>query len=545
LTTGSQGGIAFRVQDKNNYFLAAPWTSTSVRLYRVANGQVSTVSTQTISTVNWGEPHDWYLRADGEDLDLAVYVGGTWYFVFDSGTTGQGKLSGGSHEGAIGLGTTGESTDPVVCDTFTYGYDPDEDGSVTQVIGEDVFDGSALTVEPAYDAAGNLTDDGVYQYVYDAWNRLVQVKRKGGSQPVVATYRYDGLGHRVYKKVENSGDMNREEYFYYNQGWQLLEIDSADNVARQQFVWGTNYIDEAICMDVDTDDDGDCTDFEDNPVGARRFFHMQDANWNVVGLREGTSIVERYDYDPYGTVRIYRGSASAGAAEQRTVTAQSLKWLSPSLPGNPVLYAAYYQDSETGSYNVRNRTFEPGLARWDQRDQAGYADGMDLYGYVRNAPVDRVDPLGLWDWPWSGCCGGKSYNWITKCCCKKDGVEHIVSRRSIPTGIKSCFIWITAGGYPHAYVVVDGWSAGFYPDSPNPFGGPGKVHSPDDHAGEGTCTDLTLSPCSFDLQKVKDAIKAFADRPFGRYIYGVRDCRHWVKAAITWGTMHGGGCTVP
>ena len=31
--------------------------------------------------------------------------------------------------------------------------------------------------------------------------------------------------------------MDRDEYFYYNQKWQLLEIDNADNEAVQQFVW--------------------------------------------------------------------------------------------------------------------------------------------------------------------------------------------------------------------------------------------------------------------------------------------------------------------
>jgi RHS repeat-associated protein len=238
-----------------------------------------------------------------------------------------------------------------------------------------------------------MLQDGTYLYGYDAWNRLVHVKRKGGSQAVVATYRYDGLGHRVYKKVENSGDMNREEYYYYNQGWQLLEIDNADNVARQQFVWGTNYIDEAICMDVDTDDDGDCTDFEGNPIGARRFFYMQDANWNVTALREGTSIVERYEYDPYGTVRICRGSASPGAPEQRTVTAQSLKWLNPSLPGNPVLYAGYFHDNETVWHNVRNRTLT--RDRWMQRDPLEYEDASNLYEYAASDPISETDPTGM------------------------------------------------------------------------------------------------------------------------------------------------------
>ena len=212
----------------------------------------------------------------------------------------------------------------------------------------------------------------------------------GSPQRLVATYSYDGLGHRIYKHVENSGNMNREEYFYYNNRWQLLEIDNAAGVARQQFVWGTNYIDEAVCMDVDTGTDGDCTD-----ESSRHFFYMQDANSNVVGLREGITIVERYEYDSYGTVRIYRGSALAGAVEQRTVAGQSLKWLDGTLPENPRLYAGYHYDSETGHYHVNHRTYLPELGRWPQRDPMQYQDGMNLYQYVRNRPAEMIDPLGL------------------------------------------------------------------------------------------------------------------------------------------------------
>jgi hypothetical protein len=77
-------------------------------------------------------------------------------------------------------------------------------------------------------------------------------------------------------------------------------------------------------MDVDTDTAGtgygDCTD-----EGSRRFFHMQDANWNVTGLREDSHVVERYEYDPYGTVRIYKGYDAAAGHELLSVTSDSLK----------------------------------------------------------------------------------------------------------------------------------------------------------------------------------------------------------------------------
>ena len=38
---------------------------------------------------------------------------------------------------------------------------------------------------------------------------------------------------------------------------------------------------------------------------------MQDANYNVIALREGGTIVERYEYDPYGTVRVVRGGSGS------------------------------------------------------------------------------------------------------------------------------------------------------------------------------------------------------------------------------------------
>ncbi len=167
----------------------------------------------------------------------------------------------------------------------------------------------ATSVTPTYDAAGNMICDGIYNYTYDAWNRLLTVQRPGGTTPqTIATYRYDGLGRRIYKNVQNTGrstpvlprdnrGFDGEEYYYYDYQWRLLEVrvptydPATGNVTgdrtRQQFVWGSQYIDEAICMDVNTQTAGTgygtCAD-----AGSRRFFYCQDANYNVVALREST-----------------------------------------------------------------------------------------------------------------------------------------------------------------------------------------------------------------------------------------------------------------
>ena len=54
----------------------------------------------------------------------------------------------------------------------------------------------------------------------------------------------------------------------------------------QQFIHGTQYIDELVMVRVK--DKGD-------------LYVHQDANWNVIGLTDlGGSLVERYVYTPYG-----------------------------------------------------------------------------------------------------------------------------------------------------------------------------------------------------------------------------------------------------
>ncbi len=57
-----------------------------------------------------------------------------------------------------------------------------------------------------YDNNGNLTVDGVYTYVYDAWNRLVEVQRvASGDTTTIAEYEYDAKNRRVSKTVTNCG----------------------------------------------------------------------------------------------------------------------------------------------------------------------------------------------------------------------------------------------------------------------------------------------------------------------------------------------------
>ena len=100
----------------------------------------------------------------------------------------------------------------------------------------------------------------------------------------------------------------------------------------------------------------------------------QDALGSVVALSDANgALAERYAYSPFGQVN------------------------APSHPaiGNPYLFAGREFDSETGLYYSRARYYDPDMGRFLSTDPLGYADGMNLYAYVRNNPINRVDPLGL------------------------------------------------------------------------------------------------------------------------------------------------------
>ena len=58
---------------------------------------------------------------------------------------------------------------------------------------------------------------------------------------------------------------------------------------------------------------------------------------------------------------------------------------------NEIIFCGYRFDPETQLYYVRNRTYNPALGRWIQRDPIGYAGGVNLYGYAESAPVGKVD----------------------------------------------------------------------------------------------------------------------------------------------------------
>jgi RHS repeat-associated protein len=86
------------------------------------------------------------------------------------------------------------------------------------------------------------------------------------------------------------------------------------------------------------------------------------------------AILQQLDYDPYGRVIVDTN------------------------PGfQPFGYAGGLYDRDTGLVRFGRRDYDPAVGRWTSKDPIGFAGGLNLYGYVVQDPVNRIDSTGLAD----------------------------------------------------------------------------------------------------------------------------------------------------
>ncbi len=239
--------------------------------------------------------------------------------------------------------------------------------------------GASLT----FDANGNTTTDETGRHlVYDAWNRLVEVKSPGGA--TLVRYGYDAQNRRVKEIV---GGVTRD--LYYSDQWQVLE-ERVNGVTQVQYVWSPVYVDAMILRDRDTNANGTLDE---------RLYVLQDANWNVTALvNTSGQVMERYVYAPYG---------------QATVLAPNWLARASSLFRWQYLHQGGRFDAASGLYHFRNRDYSPTLGRWIQVDPIAINSGFtNLYLYVANGPVNGVDPTGFLGGLCA--CSGQNCKWSGK-----------------------------------------------------------------------------------------------------------------------------------
>jgi RHS repeat-associated protein len=134
---------------------------------------------------------------------------------------------------------------------------------------------------------------------------------------------------------------------------------------------------------------------------------LADDNWNVTAMVNVTvgnspSLVERYNYSPYGEVTVLNADFSVDPNGTDIA--------------NEILYTGRWRDSATGLQLNRNRFYASHLGRWLSRDPIRYRGGMNLYGYVSAMPTRYKDPSGLIvqdvGYAWGDVTFGDYWHWL-------------------------------------------------------------------------------------------------------------------------------------
>jgi RHS repeat-associated protein len=201
-----------------------------------------------------------------------------------------------------------------------------------------------------YDTNGNLiskTDaGGSWTYSWDYEDRLKQASLSGG---VVVNYSYDALGRHVQRTSTVSGTTR----FVYDGADVVRDLDGSNATL-------ANYL---------------------NGPGVDNKLRQTDAG--------GSSY---YITDQFGTTR---GTADASGNLISNVSYDSFGNVASGLATTRYTYTGREIDSDTSLMYYRARWFTSGQGRFTSEDPIGLRGGINLYTYVKNNPINFVDPFGL------------------------------------------------------------------------------------------------------------------------------------------------------
>ena len=229
-----------------------------------------------------------------------------------------------------------------------------------------------------YDWDGNLISDGVWNYSYDAENRLLRMNNASGlgNLPYEVDFTYDYLGRRVEKKVWQTATQVASDRLYVYNGWNLVaELNAGTGGLVRSYTWGLDLTGSlkaaggvGALLEIANVSSGSVTG---------TFLTAMDGNGNVVALVNASTnaLAMVYEYAPFG--EMLRAEVFDSAIQD-----------------NPFRFSSKFTDVETGLIYYGARYYSPALGRFLSRDPIEEAGGLNLYAFCGNNPVNKWDYQG-------------------------------------------------------------------------------------------------------------------------------------------------------
>ena len=230
-----------------------------------------------------------------------------------------------------------------------------------------------------YDFDGNLKTDGRFTYTWDAENRLIAMETLA-TVPIIArrklAFAYDAVGRRIRKATwigtsTGTWQPNFDLRFLHEPGgWNILAEITADSRFLRTYTWGTD-------LSGSLSGAGGVGGLLFTKILPYNSIHANgmDLNGNVTLLVSTTTgqATATYDYGPFG--------------EPIRESGEYAKL-------NPYRFSTKYADDETGLLDYGLRYYGATDGRWKSRDPIEEEGGINLFVFVLNDGVGRIDFLG-------------------------------------------------------------------------------------------------------------------------------------------------------
>lgn len=228
-----------------------------------------------------------------------------------------------------------------------------------------------------------MTSDGIWDYGYDAENRLVSMQTTSNAVSYsfpnrVLQFKYDYAGRRIQKRVIDGGtsaEISSRRFVY--DGWNLVAEYNAPGGTSlgtivRSYTWG---LDIASSLGR-SGGVGALLQIVDHATG-NSYLPTYDANGNVTALLNGANgnAAAIYEYSPFG-------EPVRAQVNDSTVAEQ------------PFRFSTKFTDVETGLVYYGHRYYEPRNGRFINRDPIEESGGLNLYGFCGNNGINRWDVLG-------------------------------------------------------------------------------------------------------------------------------------------------------
>lgn len=244
--------------------------------------------------------------------------------------------------------TVTQSGNPI--QTYVYNYDP-ASNRVTETVG-------GVPRHASYNALNQLTSNSATlnsseTYEWDAEHRLRAVNQ--GNRRT--EFDYDGLSRRVQTRSFLNGAQVSHRHFVWKGNEICEERDNSNQVVKR-------FLPQGFRMEL-------------GPI-LGMYYYSKDHLSSIRELIDASGAVRaRYEYDAYGGGGQIEGDVTGDFG-----------------------FATMMRYADLDLYFTKYRAYDPELGRWLSRDSLARAElleGPNLYCYVGNNPINKVDLLGLSD----------------------------------------------------------------------------------------------------------------------------------------------------